>query len=546
MPILKGHNGLEMVWFSEDLRMHYVKHLSDQIKDKFGNGPFLNSTEVKPILQFLFDNLITQAKVFLSGERSLAFYQYIQILHEDSNNVVINHSVEKVFPAVTQDDFSMYRRILRFILEQSTCIPLIFRESLDQVKVRSLPKLEELIHIVYLLFSYSNLQASDSLLGNNSIDLSFNNDGLYILDYKFPINKTIFYCNLLNYELRKGAIIDENAHSDFNDFFKQHHGAELFYLVNLIEKMHIEDAKSKDEPFPHARAFDLESLVSNYAFNTSINPDISEKIISGLILSESTKCSFEESIFQPHNIKRHLFRPFIQWKIVNHPPMIVVSKLTLQQSLNSLAINAIGWQKYPDEWSDDVFTLFVLKKSENNGAILEDEIEKKLKSFSLIYDRNITTLYDKNGQGSNIENESCGEVDFIFIKDKIIYICDSKYLLDRHDFNNWKADYSKFVNGKKNYNDVLSRKKVYLESIKSRVFEHLEFKTGHVIVNKDELYFDIFFIINTPTFYMYNSPIQIIPITALEAKIKGEEVYPQVEIETNGGEKVIVKHPYFK
>ena len=546
MPIVKGENGIEMVWFTEEIRMHYVKHISPKIIEQFGNGPFENSADVKPILQYLFDNLICQAKCFLASERSLAFYQYIQILHEDSNSVVINHSVKEVFPSIRQEDFSMYRRILKFILEQSTCIPLIFRESLDRVKVRSLPKLEELIHIVYLLFSYSNLQASDSLLGNNSIVISFNEEGLYILDYKFPINEVLSYCNSVNHILREDAIIDTNAHEDFNQFFKKNYGAEIFYLVNLIEDMHNDYKIKTKEPYPQASAFDLQSLVTNFAYNQSIDEEKAKEIISGLIICESTKCTVEESIYQPHNLNRHLFRPIIKWKIQDHPEMVVVSKLTLQQSLNSLAINAIGWEKYPLEWNNDAFRSFVLQKKEGNGRILEDAIEKKLNELELIYDRNIISLFDKNGQGMNIENDACGEVDFIILNENTLYICDSKYLLDRHDFNNWKGDYSKFVNGKKNYNNVLYRKKVYLEIIKSRVFEHLEFKTGQVIVNKDEIYFEFFFIVNTPTFYMYNSPIQIIPITALEAKIKGEEVYPQIEIDINGGEKVIIKHPYFK
>lgn len=546
MPIIKGNDGIEMVWFTEEINQCYIIHISRIIKNKFGKGSFNSKEHVNLILNLLFKELIDQAKFILNNESSLAFYQYIQVLHEDSNKVVIEHNLKKIFPECEVETFYVYRRVLKFIIEQSTCILLIPGEPLKSARIRCLKKLEELIHIGYLLFSFSNLQASIGLLGNYAVEVFFNEDSLYNIDYKYPINEILIKCSSINKELRIGAIFDQNGHKDFNGAFKKIFGAEIFYLVNLVEDMHREDISRNNELYPQASSFELKSLVYNYAHNTGITKEIATEIISGLILSETTKCTIEESIFQPHNIRRHLFRPIIQWKILDHPKMVVVGKLTLQQCLNSLAINAIGWEKFPPEWNNNAFRSYVLGKKRENGMLLENIVEQKLKKLNLIYDRNIKSLIDKNGQGMSIENDACGEVDFIFIKSNIIYICDSKYLLDKHDFNNWKGDYNKFVDGKNNYNDKLLKKKAYLENLKARVFEHLEYKSGKALVNKDYLIFDVFFIVNTPTFYMFNSPIDIIPITAFERKIKGEEIFPPFKIETGKDKYIEVTHPYFK
>ena len=69
-------------------------------------------------------------KYFLASERSLAFYQYVQILHDYSNKMVMDDDFQKHFDQISAQEFALYRRILRFILEQSTYIELIFAEPL--------------------------------------------------------------------------------------------------------------------------------------------------------------------------------------------------------------------------------------------------------------------------------------------------------------------------------------------------------------------------------------------------------------------------------
>jgi hypothetical protein len=104
MPIVKGNKGFELVWFDQDMKDHYIEHISIVLKDKFGEGPFTTKAQTRKVLFFLFEGLVMQAKHTLSSERSLAFYQYIQILHETSNQVIIEHSVNEIFDGFSGTD----------------------------------------------------------------------------------------------------------------------------------------------------------------------------------------------------------------------------------------------------------------------------------------------------------------------------------------------------------------------------------------------------------------------------------------------------------
>ncbi len=543
MPIITGNKGFELVWFDQEMKDHYIEHISIVLKDQFGEGPFTTKAETRKVLFFLFEGLVMQAKHTLSSERSLAFYQYIQILHETSNQVIIEHSVTEIFDGFSDTDFSMYRRVLKFLIEQACNIPLVPGESVEVAKVRGITKLEELIHIGDQLFGLSNLMSSQDLI-EDAVEIFFLDDGRYVIDYKHNYNEILDFCSIDNSRLRAGAIYDESGFSDFNNATKDVYGAQISYLLTLVKGMHQKQI-DEGEPFPYASLFDWHSLVANFSSNTEIEYDIAHNLISGLIVNEATKCSFEDSISKPFDIRRHLFRPIIQWQIEGYDAnMVFVGEYGLSQSLNSLSINAIGWQKYPDEWKNDDFTSFVYRKDDERGDILEDAIEDILKSKSIIYDRNIESLYDKSGTGENLVHDKCGEIDFLIVMGKTILLTDAKYLLDKHDMNNWKGDQNKFVTDNNNYNDKIARKKVYLEARMDRVIEHLEHKTGKTLLQGEEYSIECLFIVNTPTFYMFNSRFEIICIADLEMKLEGNQIYKPIQFEKDGY-RYSISHPYF-
>jgi len=551
MPRYTADNKSEIIWFDGKLKDYYIDNISKLIFEKFGNGPFETFLETNEILFFIHDGLIRQMQLLLSNEKSLAVYQYIQILHEQSNKIVIDDDFSNHFTQISKGDFAIYRRVLRFILEQATHLELVFAESLDNAKKRALKFIEELIYIGNELFGISNLIASQQLI-EDSIEIYFTENDSYVIDYKHHYNDIIAQINNeLESHIEK-AIKDENAINDFSQATKNCLGVAFQDIIREVTSLHKYMKDNNDEPYPCAAGFDLHSLIDNLSHNSKISYDEAKTIVSGLILSQETKCSFQEAIYKPQSINRHFYRPFLQYKVISkkvNTEMIMVGQYGLIISLQQLATNAIGWNKYPIEWKNECFDSYVKEKQQKNDKVLEDHLENLLIKSKIKYSRNITSLKKFNNQNLDIDNEDCGEIDYLILLNNKIYIADSKHLLARYDFNNWKNDFYKFETDKANFNKTIERKKAYLNDKKSLIEEHfrVEYQDDSIKLTDNEL--ECIFLINNPTFYMYNSKYIIITIRDFERFLKGQFIYPTFHINKINGDKVeqiIVDHPYFK
>lgn len=171
-------------------------------------------------------------------------------------------------------------------------------------------------------------------------------------------------------------------------------------------------------------------------------------------------------------------------------------------------------------------------------------IENKVK-----YCRNITSLKKHNNRNLNIDNEHCGEIDFLILLNDKIYIADSKHLLARYDFNNWKNDYYKFETDKVSFNKTIERKRAFLNDKKNLIEEHFRIEYQDETLQLIDKELECIFLINNPTFYMYNSIYKIITIRDFERFLQGHFIYPTFYITEIDGEKTtqkIINHPYFK
>jgi hypothetical protein len=551
MPRFTAENNTEIIWFDQELIDYYNSNTSKLIVDKFGNGPFETFKETNEVMFFIHDGLIRQMQMLLSYEKSLAVYQYIQILHEQSNKIAVDDDFSNHFTQISKGDFAIYRRVLRFILEQATHLDLIFAEPLENAKIRVLKLIEELIYIGSELFRISNLIASQQLI-EDSIEIYFNENNSYVIDYKHHYNVII---EQINNELEshiEKAIKDKNAINDFSQATENCLGVSFRDIIREVKSMHKYMEDNNNEPYSCAAGFDLHSLIDNLSHNSKIPYNQAKTIISGLILSQETKCSFQESIYKPQSINRHFYRPFIKFKIKGkkiNSEMIMVGQYGLMISLQQLATNAIGWNKYPTEWNNECFDNYVKNKQLNNDKVLEDQLENLLNENKIKYSRNITSLKKHNNRNLDIDNEHCGEIDFLILLNNKIYIADSKHLLARYDFNNWKNDFYKFETNKANFNKTIERKRLFLNDKKHLIEEHfsVEYQDESFQLIDKEL--ECVFLINNPTFYMYNSKHKIITIRDFERFLQGQFIYPTFYInQLNGNqmEQIIVDHPYFK
>ena len=527
------------------------------IIEKFGKGHYKTFEETNEILFYIHNELIQHTKRYIQEENSLATYQYVQILHDQSNIVVADDNLVEIFPEFSTIEFAIYRRILKFIIEQACDIDLIFAEPLQRAKRRSLPFLKELIYLVYKLFNISNLIASQQLI-EDSIEIYFNDEDLYILDYKHHYNEVIKEINKDYKEHLEESIVAENADIDFAKAMEKCLGLSFGHINREVESMHTHMANVRKEPFPCATGFDLHSLINNLSQNSKISYEEANKIISGLIISRETKCSFEDAIYKPQSINRHLYRPIIQWNVLRlnirgeialKHEIVLIGKTGLTMSWFLLSTNAINWRKYPVEWKNECFEEHVKYQYNKNDKVLEDKLEEILLEKEITYSRNITYLRRKNNQNIDIEHKNCGEIDFLILINNKIYIADSKYHLARYDFNNWKNDFAAFETNKKNYNKTISRKKEYLSTRKKFIQGHFELEYPDKSFKILDYEIECIFLINTPTFYMYNSTYKIFTIRDFKRFLDEEFVYPDFEINIeneNGAEKLKVSHPYFK
>ena len=117
---------------------------------------------------------------------------------------------------------------------------------------------------------------------------------------------------------------------------------------------------------------------------------------------------------------------------------------------------------------------------------------------------------------------------------------------------NQKIDFSNFCFGpkyKKSYNQTMTDKLAWLENNKKLLVEHFKIKYNNDNLNFDDFVMEGIFIVNSPTFYMYNADYRIYTISQIDKVISGQFTDPTftVLIVEDEFEKFItVKYPYFK
>ena len=173
-------------------------------------------------------------------------------------------------------------------------------------------------------------------------------------------------------------------------------------------------------------------------------------------------------------------------------------------------------------------------------------MEDKVKKEMLPYYRNITALQTANGP-LNFDIKGVGEIDFIIIvhDQNKIYVADCKHLQGRYDMMSQRNDFSNFRK-KKGYDEQIQRKvdfiKIHLEELNyhnKQVFgkEQPEI-TGYGVEG--------IFIINTPTFYMFNSDYRIYIVDDIIDVLSQRYVDPEYTIMTENEMILNVKYPYFQ
>ncbi len=543
MPIYFTQDYKIIAGYDKDPIKKYRPIISKAILDKYGKGPF-TTKQVTDALFFTLDWYSEQFIEVLNNETELSFYQGLFMLHEFSCEFHRKKPNKSPINQLSDQDFAMYRRVLKLCLEQACDIPLQGGKLLTPKYLKSKEKtIEDLLYLGDFIYACSNLLAEQHLI-EDCIDLKYTEENLFYFDHKHHYGVIIDEALKSIGEHLAKAVVGKNDFNDFIQASKNCLGVEYDKAVATIQLIHqnFEEQGGKfvlDEWWIYPK--NLENIFG-------VPYDKAEVFFKGLTLSKENKMPLKEAVYRPQNLNRYLYRPFLVWN-VDGRNLTIVGEGIFIESINSLCSNAFGWNKFPIEWSNDCFSNYIKDKVIKNDKILEDVAENILKSNTIIFDRNITHLKKWNNQNLSIENEDCGELDFIFIYNKRIFIADCKHQIARYDMNNFKNDYSYFETSKKSFNKTLKRKLEYLKSKVNEIEEHFQ------VLNNDKNFklntsdLEGIFIINTPTFIMYNNDYRMYTIKAFEELVTGKYIDQsfQIIIEEEDQDKFLfVKYPYFK
>lgn len=126
--------------------------------------------------------------------------------------------------------------------------------------------------------------------------------------------------------------------------------------------------------------------------------------------------------------------------------------------------------------------------------------------------------------------------------EKKIYVIDCKHNRSRFDINNWKRDYDQFKN---TYETKLEGKRKWVEDNLQLVEEHLNCK-NRLNLKIESYEVDAFFVINTPTIYMFNGRYRVLTIYDFEKFIDNEFVDIIIRLENSDTREIQdIEYPYF-
>lgn len=532
-------DGILVISFDTSPREKYWGGLSNYIKGKYGNSKFVNHKEVESILLDSFQYLCNEFKRLIFEEKNLGFFLYTFLLHEESIKLYLKTLKGFELHTINPNEFSIYRRILKLVLEQGCDIDLAWGSFPTSAEVyRMDAKMQELIYLGTWMYEFADHIAFQKMV-EDCHKIEFNEEGFLAVGWQYHYG--VAYEQLfpeLN-EAYKKATFDENAMQDLKNAIEKCFGIDYNFAggqIFEIKKHHSPNSPTLQTIQPHV-------LPLNLAHATGITDDLAKVFYAGLTVSRSNKLSLEDTIYKPYSMDRYMFRPILVY-IVGGEERALVGEEKFAESMMVMATNALHWNALPKEWlTNKCMQKFMNQKGNGHDKILEDKIEQTVKDKKLLYCRNIKSFKQLNKINVNINNGVAGEIDFIIVNhnSKTIFVADTKYNRARYEAIGYRADNTNFT---KDHEPQLARKIDWIENNMRVVQEHL-----NIIFNQPELNLTGFtvegiFLINTPTFYMFNGNYHAITLKQLPDFLDGKHELPMIIYE-NDDDVMMVQHPYF-
>lgn len=523
----------------------YRPELSKLLLDNFGTGPYTDHDIARKAVTFSFNFFCDKFLEVCHSETSVRFYQLVLSQHEQAIELALFGNKSHYPEGITEEYIAVYRRILKWILEQVCDIKLHNDEKHDDKFLdRAKRKLNELVFLGDMIFSDANMYAEQDMI-EDVVEVNFDKHNQYVFSHKhhydFIIEKIQENQGIHSFK----HVVDETALEDLKTAIENCFGLKYEFLTTVITEIHKINA-SKGGQYC---GFGWESLPLSVQSRFGANADQARILFKGLTLDRTNKLKLHDLACRPQTMYRYLYRPITIWNIGGED-FAIIGINGFKESIIQLATNAIPWGKAPDEWiSNKCFKEYVHSKEDEHDKWLDNEMEKKVREIKFPFHRNVTNIVTENGNLSLLVKD-VGEIDFIIIshESKKIYIADSKHLQGRYDMMTQKNDFSNFTKDK-GYNKQIANKIKWA----SENILHLDFhnKSIHGQSEPSITAYEIegIFIINTQTFYMYNSDYRIYTVDVFAQIITGQLKDPEWIVLVDHEDtltKFNIKYPYFK
>jgi len=524
----------------------YRQAISARIIQQFGKGPYPPDVQ-KEVFTFCQQYFVEEFEKTCEKETSYTFYREIFTLHEQATDLRRSKHYDLLPDGIDKQYISIYRRVLKMILEKGCDIDMQRGEKRDpNFVLRIQPVLNDLLYLGEMIFHFTESFAEFSMVEDIS-QITFDEHDLY-KQVREPHLDHVFHNISQDMERRREEyVIDPTGSEDFKAAVKQAFDFDYDKIGLLITALY---EKFKLEP-PVCLSADRQNFIIDAANICEVSRESVAIFFSGLILERSNKMPLAELVRKPYLMNRFLYRPFLEWRI-NDTPYLICGIYSLDEAENSLILNAIPWGKVPNEWLEAPgIKPYVHRKQKDHDDWLDDQVEKIVTGCGLRYDRGVEKIHTK-GKSFSLLQKSLGEIDFLIISPatKKLLVTECKHLLGRYDMVNWKQDYDHFtVDGSKpGYNTRLAAKVRWITNHVSLVEEHFRIKYKDSSISLENYEVEGIFVINTPTFYMYNALYRIYTYHQLEDVITCQHtdpVYTLVDETDDSISTYWVKYPYF-
>lgn len=523
----------------------FRKELSSQLIDKFGEGPYSEHGKVREAITYSFTYFCDEFVKICQNETSVRFYQFVLSQHEQAIEAAFFAKDHHYPDGISPEYIALYRRILKWILEQACDVALHNQEKSDaEFLNRATNKLNELVFLGDMIFTCANVYAEQDMI-EDVAEIIFE-EGLYVIKHKHHYDYIIQDIQQSYGVHSFKHVVEEKAVENLKEAVEECFGLKYAFLTTVIQEIH----KINEDKGGQYCGFSWESLPLSVNSMFGADADQARILFRGLTLDKNNKLTLKDLACKPQTMYRYLYRPILIWNIEGED-FAVVAMNGFSESIIQLTTNAIPWGKAPDEWlANDCFKKYVHSKEDEHDKWLDDDAEQRLTDRNLHFFRNITSIKSENGTIS-LNQKDVGEIDFIIVEHdrKRIFVADCKHLQGRYDMITQKNDFSNFTKGRKPYNKQIENKiKWVQENIESLDFHYKqEYGSGFSDIIDYEI--EGIFIINTPTFYMFNSEYRIYTVDVFVDVLKGNLTDPEKTIfveEEESTKTFKIQYPYFK